>query len=83
MAQIDRYTCEQVFRRLDDYLDRELTDAEMELVHEHLETCANCASEHEFQASVLREVKSRVRRIGVPSDLLAKVSRALDAVGAE
>jgi Putative zinc-finger len=36
MAPIDRYTCEETIRRLDDYLDRELTPHEMQLVKEHL-----------------------------------------------
>jgi anti-sigma factor (TIGR02949 family) len=74
----DRYTCEDVFRRLDDYLDRELTPDEMGRVKEHLDTCAVCAAEHAFEASVLDQVRSKLRRIDAPADLLAKVARRIE-----
>lgn len=77
MAQIDRYTCEETFRRLDDYLDRELTPHEMQLVREHLDVCAVCASEFAFEASALKQLRDKLQRIPAPPDLLAKVSRAL------
>jgi anti-sigma factor (TIGR02949 family) len=77
MAQIDRYTCEETIRRLDDYLDRELAPHEMQLVREHLEICAVCASEYAFEASALKQVRDKLHRITAPPDLLATVSRAL------
>ncbi len=77
MSAVDRYTCEEVFRRLNDYLDRELSPAEMELVKEHLATCAQCASEHAFEASVLQELKSKLRRIDLPRSLVDKVEAIL------
>jgi anti-sigma factor (TIGR02949 family) len=77
MAHIDRYTCEETFRRLDDYLDRELTPREMQLVRDHLEICAVCASEYSFEESVLRQVRAKLQRIAAPPDLLAKISRAI------
>jgi anti-sigma factor (TIGR02949 family) len=78
MAQLDRYTCEETIRRLDDYLDRELSPHEMQLVNEHLEVCAVCAGEFAFEASVLNRLHDKLRRITAPPALLAKVSRALD-----
>ncbi len=77
MTAVDRYTCEEVFRRLNDYLDRELSPAEMALVKEHLETCAQCASEHSFEASVLQELKSKLHRIDVPQSLVDRVAAIL------
>lgn len=77
MANLDRYTCEETFRRLDDYLDRELTAREMQLVREHLEICAVCASEYSFEESVLRQVRAKLQRIAAPPDLLAKITRAI------
>ncbi len=77
MSAVDRYTCEEVFRRLNDYLDRELSAAEMALVKEHLDTCAQCASEHAFEASVLRDLKDKLRRIDAPQSLLDKVAAIL------
>lgn len=75
----DRFTCEEVFERLDDYLDRELTMDEMRMVHEHLEACAACASEHRFELGVLDDVRGKLRRMAVPEDLMAKISARIAA----
>jgi len=77
VTHIDRYTCEDVFRRLDSYLDRELKADEMALVREHLEACAQCAQEHDFERSFLDSMREKVRRIGLPEELRAKVAGAI------
>lgn len=77
MNRPDRLTCEQLFRRLDDFLDRELDAHEMALVREHLETCAVCAAEYAFEESVLRNVREKLRRISAPADLMDKISRKI------
>ena len=77
MNQLDRLNCEHVFKRLDDYLDRELTPREMELVREHLEICHWCASTYKFQEGVLNQLRERMQRIPVSARLLEKVSNAL------
>ena len=79
MTPLDRYTCEEAFRRLDDYLDRELAAAEMERVREHLETCAGCAREFNFEASVLDGLKAKLRKIDVSGDVLARITAAIEA----
>ena len=73
----DRYTCEEMFRRLDDYLDRELSPEETRSVEAHLEICALCATEFAFEAGVLKEVRKKLRRIEVPASLRDKVGRAI------
>ncbi len=75
----DRFTCEEVFSRLDDYLDRELTAEEMRLVREHLETCAACASEHRFESGVISGVREKLQRLAVPADLMARISARIAA----
>jgi anti-sigma factor (TIGR02949 family) len=81
MRPLTRFTCEEAFRRLDDFLDRELSAPEMQLVGEHLEICAGCAREFGFEASVLRGVRAKLAQIAVelPPDLQARVLQALDA----
>ena len=78
MAQIDRYSCEETIRRLDDYLDRELTPHEMQLVNAHIEVCAMCASEYAFEARALERLRDKLSRIAAPPGLMANVSRALE-----
>ena len=74
MSHIDRYTCEEAFLRLDDYLDRELPADQMDCVREHLETCAICASEFDFEQTVMDDVRGKLRRIQAPGDLLSRIS---------
>ena len=73
MTHLSRYTCEEAFRRLDDYLDRELSSEEMLLVKEHLEVCAGCAREFTFEESLLKGVRSKLRQIELPPTLQARI----------
>ena len=77
MRRIDRYSCQDTFSRLNDYLDRELSPEEMRLVEEHLAVCAYCVLEFAFEANVLREVRSKVQSIQAPEGLMSKVRGAL------
>lgn len=72
------YTCEDVFRRLDSYLDRELTAEETRLVQTHLETCAQCAREHRFEATVLESLRHKLEHLQAPSSLVDRVAAILD-----
>ena len=75
--RLDRLTCEEAFRRLDDYLDRELGPDERRLVEEHLRICEVCTSEFVFEASVLTGVRRKLRSLSVPSDLQARIAARL------
>ena len=80
MDTVDRYTCEDVFRRLDDYVDRELTPREIDLVDEHLRICAWCAAEYRFEESVIRSVRAKVQRITAPPDLMSRIAQRLNVL---
>ena len=77
MTDPTTYDCREAFRRIHDYVDRELTPEEMRLVHEHLETCAVCAREFEFEAQVIADVRRKLTRVTAPADLKARVLAAL------
>ena len=78
MTGVDRhFACEDVFRRLDDFLDRELSPEEARLVEEHLSTCAQCASEHRFERRVLDEVRGKLQRIRAPEGLMDRVKQTI------
>jgi anti-sigma factor (TIGR02949 family) len=78
MTVPDRYTCEEVFRRLNDYLDRELTAAEIRLVEEHLDACEGCASEYRFEAAVLEDLRRKLRSVRLPPGLAARIARTIE-----
>jgi anti-sigma factor (TIGR02949 family) len=73
----DRYTCEEMLRRLDDYLDRELSAEEIVLVEEHLQDCEACSREFGFEASVIRAVRSKLREVDVPQSLRDSIATSL------
>jgi anti-sigma factor (TIGR02949 family) len=70
---LNRHTCEEAFRRLDDFLDRRLSPEETGLVEEHLRICAACTREFTFEASVLTGIRHKLRHLATPSDLLGRV----------
>lgn len=77
MTLPDRFTCEETFRRLADYLDHALSPEELRLVREHLEICAVCAGEYRFEESLMAEIRAKARRVEMPSDLLDRITAAL------
>ena len=77
MSDINRLTCDEAFRRLDDYLDRELTPEETTRVKQHLETCEMCAREFGFEERMLSGLRDKMRRIQSPDGLAEKVAKSL------
>jgi anti-sigma factor (TIGR02949 family) len=73
MTLLSRTNCEEAFRRLNDYLDRRLTPEETRIIQEHLEICAWCAREFNFETSVLHGLKRKMRQLDVPAGLLSRV----------
>ncbi len=72
-----RYTCEKIFRLLDRYVDRDLSGAEHDKVLQHLDACARCASEFEFEVSLVEDVRSKLSRIDAPAELLVRIDTLL------
>jgi anti-sigma factor (TIGR02949 family) len=77
--RIDPLTCREAVARLDDYVDRELSETEMERVRQHLETCEACAGHFRVEEQLLRQVREKVRRIAVPAGLLQRIQERLEA----
>lgn len=78
---MNRVTCEEAFRQLDDYLDRELRPSELRLIEEHLEICAACLREFTFERSVIEGVRRKLAEVTAPPGLLRKIAASLEAVG--
>jgi anti-sigma factor (TIGR02949 family) len=75
--RLGRTACEETFRRLDDYLDRQLTDQEMGLVEAHLQQCAMCSRGFVFEAGIIDSVRGKLRRVSVPGGLLERISQEI------
>jgi len=70
-------TCAEAFKRLDDYLDRELSPEETVRVAKHLEVCARCAGEIGIERQVLEDIRMKLGRIKAPRGLMARISAQL------
>lgn len=79
----DRMTCEEAFRRLDDFMDRELNLDEMRQIHEHLAICIQCTREFNFEISVVNGVRNKLSHIAAPSGLLSRVVASLARADAQ
>ena len=77
MTDERKMNCREVFKRLDDYVDRELSPNERDGVHEHLEKCAHCAAEHDFEESFISCVREKLRRIEAPTELRDRIAASL------
>ncbi|MBS1724110.1 MAG: zf-HC2 domain-containing protein [Armatimonadetes bacterium] len=77
MPDCQGFDCREAFRRLDDFMDRELTEEEMAAVKTHLHKCTECADEFNFEESFLNCVKEKLGHIELPPDLLARVRECL------
>lgn len=64
-----RFSCDEVLRRLDDFVDRALGSEEIRRVEEHLAECVACAEAARFESSLIAEIRARLRRIAVPAGL--------------
>ena len=75
MTDFPEDTCASILALLDDYVDRELTPADVERVERHLVWCAMCAREYRIEGRLLQSLRERVQRIAVPAELHARVWR--------
>jgi anti-sigma factor (TIGR02949 family) len=71
--------CKETFRRLDDYLDRELSADETAAVARHLEDCAVCAEEFAVEHELIDALKEKLRHLKAPEGLMARIVRRLEA----
>ena len=77
MTHRSRFDCEELFRRLEDYVDRELSRDEAALVDQHLAECEACAMEYKFEKSFVSEVRKKLQHLETSPDLLKRISKAL------
>jgi anti-sigma factor (TIGR02949 family) len=71
--------CEAILQRLDDYIDRELSPDDVLVVERHLEECFRCAAQYRFEIGLIRDIRTRLRRIALPGDLMTRIKLRLDA----
>jgi anti-sigma factor (TIGR02949 family) len=73
-----RISCSEMVLRLDDYLDRALGPADLELVEEHLLECVKCAEKFRFETSLIDGLRDRLSRIALPEQLARRIRERLE-----
>ncbi len=54
-----RMTCEEAYEAIYRYLDRELSEAELLTVRQHLDACPPCADHFHFEGAIVRFVREK------------------------
>lgn len=74
-------SCSETILRLDDFVDRTLSPADLELVEEHLLECGKCAGKFRFEVSLVEALRDRLGRIEAPDALLRAIRQRLEGRG--
>lgn len=69
----DMYSCEEALRRLNDYLDHELTPDERVVVLQHLEICKPCFKRFSFEQTLIVSLRQKLTHVRAPETLRAKL----------
>ncbi len=69
----DIYSCEEALRRLNDYLDHELTGDERVVVLQHLEICKPCFKRFSFEQTLIISLRQKLTTVCAPETLRAKL----------
>lgn len=79
MTGHDHDGCEQVFRNLFPYFDRELSAVEMAEVQRHLADCPPCEEVFQFEGNVLRHVREQAPRDCCPAKAVERIVQGFRA----
>jgi anti-sigma factor (TIGR02949 family) len=70
-------SCEECIQKLDQFVDRELSDAEVRELKLHLEFCPPCEERYTFQSDLKRLVRTCMEQDVAPPGLREKLQKIL------
>ncbi len=73
----DFYSCEEAVKRLNEYLDHEMTPEERIVVLKHLEICRPCLSRFSFEQTLVISLRQKVSVLCMPEALRVKLHALL------
>jgi len=71
--EADYYSCEEAVKRLNEYLDHQMTDAERVVVMRHLEICRPCLRRFMFEETLVISLRHKVALLCAPAALREKL----------
>lgn len=72
-ANVDFYSCEEAVKRLNEYLDHEMTAEERVVVLKHLEICRSCLARFSFEQTLVVTLRQKVSVLCLPAALREKL----------
>ena len=79
LSGADFYSCEEAVKRLNEYLDHQLSAAEAVVVMRHLEICRPCLRRFTFEQTLVVSLRQKVNASAMPSALRDKLHLLLVA----
>lgn len=76
-CSIDFYSCEEAIKRLNEYLDHELTEEERTVVVKHLEICKPCFSKFTFEQTLIISLRAKLSSLCAPTPLRERLKNLL------
>ncbi len=70
---VDFYSCEAAVKRLNEYLDHQLTPEEKVVVLRHLEICRPCFRRFTFEQTLVVSLRQKVSVMVIPATLRTKL----------
>jgi len=74
---MDPYSCEECIKRLNDYLDHELSEGERVVVLKHLEICKPCLGRFTFEQTLIVSLRQKITLVRAPETLRQKLHALL------
>ena len=73
LSGADFYSCEEAIKRLNEYLDHQLTAAEATIVMRHLEICRPCLRRFTFEQTLVVSLRQKANASCMPPALRDKL----------
>jgi hypothetical protein len=77
-SDLDPYECESAIKRLNDYLDHQLSDGERLVVLKHLEICRPCLRRFTFEQTLIISLRQKITCVCIPGPLRDKLHALLE-----
>lgn len=72
-VDVDFYSCEEAVKRLNEYLDHEMTAEERVVVLKHLEICRPCLARFSFEQHLVVTLRQKVSVLCLPPAVREKL----------
>ena len=76
-VSFDAYECAEAIKRLNDYLDHQLTEGEKAIIVKHLEICRPCLRRFTFEQTLIVSLRQKISTVCAPQPLREKLHALL------